>query len=79
MGSLCCELVDPAMSLGDWWIIVTMVTTDPMCFIMKPDEVRKRAVRDQNGAQAYWLPHREYNTDKFREAWDRIGRGDVAS
>jgi hypothetical protein len=40
--------------MGDWWIIVTKaITTDPECFIMKPDEVKKRAVRDQNGAQAY--------------------------
>jgi hypothetical protein len=42
---------------------------------MKPDEVRKRAVRDQHGAQAYWLPRKPMRT--FREAWDRIERGDV--
>src|SRR5437660_905998 len=40
---------------------------------------KKRAVRDQNGAQAYWLPFRQYYTDAFREAWDRIGPGNVAN
>jgi len=65
--------------LGDWWIIVSGVTTDPPeCFIMKPDEVTKRAVRDQNKARAYWLPIKQYQTDEFRERWDRIGSGDVA-
>jgi hypothetical protein len=63
--------------LGDWWIIVVKVATDPKCFVIKPDEVKKRAVRDKEGARAYWLPAKPYNTDEFREAWDRIGRGDV--
>ncbi len=64
--------------MGDWWIIVTKAsTTDPVCFIMKPNDVKKRAVRDQNGAQAYWLPHKQYDTDEFREAWARIGPGGV--
>src|SRR5467141_926328 len=30
--------------LGDWWIIVADVATEPKCFIMKPEEVRERAV-----------------------------------
>ena len=64
--------------LGEWWGIVTDVGTDhPMCFIMTPAEVKKGAVRDKNKARAYWLPAKHYNTDKFREAWDRIVRGDV--
>jgi|GraSoiStandDraft_41_1057321.scaffolds.fasta_scaffold750889_2 hypothetical protein len=62
--------------LGDWWIIVTGAATDPECFILKPDEVRKHAVRDKNGARAYWLPAKEYRRNEFREAWDRIGYGD---
>lgn len=64
--------------LGHWWIIVNKVATKPECFIMKPAEVRKRAVRDKHKARAYWLPAKQYNTAKFREAWDRIGRGDAS-
>src|SRR6185503_2340064 len=59
--------------LGDWWVIITRAATNPECFIMKPDEVRKRAVQDKNGARAYWLPRKEYEAAQFRDAWDRIG------
>jgi hypothetical protein len=38
--------------------------------------VTNRAVRDVGGSQAYWLPAKQYQTDEFREAWDKIGRGD---
>ena len=31
--------------LGDWWVIVAKVATKAECFIMKPDEVSKLAVR----------------------------------
>jgi hypothetical protein len=32
--------------MGDWWVIVTNVrTTNPVCFIMKPGEVKKFANR----------------------------------
>ena len=64
--------------LGDWWIIVSGVATEPECFIMRPDEVSKRAVRDQNKTRAYWLPAKQYQTDEFRGRWDRIGPSDVA-
>jgi hypothetical protein len=65
--------------LGNWWIIVNGVATDaPECFIMRSAEVSKRAVRDQNKAQAYWLPAKQYQTDEFRGRWDQIGPGDVA-
>jgi hypothetical protein len=62
--------------MGDWWIIVASATSEPECFILTPDEVRVRAVRDQGGAQAYWLPRRQYAAADFREAWHRIGHGD---
>jgi hypothetical protein len=60
--------------LGDWWIIVTNITEarDPECFIINPDEIKARAVQDKGGAQAYWLPAKQYQTEEFREAWDRI-------
>jgi hypothetical protein len=66
--------------IGDWWIIVTKIATDkPECFIMKPDEVRRLAHRgEKDGRISYWLQPNKYYTDEFREAWDRIGRGDAS-
>jgi hypothetical protein len=65
--------------MGDWWIIVTNArTTNPVCFIMKPKEVKQLAHRgEKEGRVSYWLQPNQYDTDQFREAWDRIGRGDV--
>jgi hypothetical protein len=65
---------------GDWWIIVTKVTTnEPQCFIVKPNEVRDLAHRGEIDGRASFLLHpRQYDTTEFREAWTRIGRGGVS-
>jgi hypothetical protein len=46
---------------------------------MEPREVKQLARRsEKKGRDAiYWLQPNQYDTDKFREAWDRIGQGDV--
>jgi hypothetical protein len=74
----------PARSIGfssDWWIIVTNAgSANPVCFIMKPGEVKQPAHRgEKEGRISYWLQPNQYKADEFREAWDRIGRGDAAS
>ena len=62
--------------MGDWWIIVTKATTEPECFIMTPDEVKRLAHRGEiDGRVSYWLQPSKYHTDEFRERWDRIGSG----
>ena len=69
--------------MGDWWIIVTKVATDnPQCFIMRPSEVRKLAKRanradpiNKERRFLWWLGPNKYDTAKFRDAWERIGRG----
>jgi hypothetical protein len=65
---------------GDWWIIVTKVTTnEPQCFIVKPNEVRDLAHREEiDGRTSFLLHPRQYDTTEFREAWTRIGRGGVS-
>ena len=67
--------------MGDWWIIVTKAATpNPECFIINPDEVHRLAHRgEKEGRVSYWLQPSKYHTDEFREAWDRIGRGDAAA
>jgi hypothetical protein len=65
--------------IGDWWIIVTNAgSVTPVCFIMKPEEVKELAHRGEKDERvSYWLQPKQYDKDQFREAWDRIGRGDV--
>jgi hypothetical protein len=73
--------IDRDSFMGDWWIIVIKIATDnPECFIMKPDEVRRLAIRAKKSAVPwYYLPPTRYATDKFRNAWDRIGPGDLTA
>lgn len=75
----------PAVPLGshldhlyaDFVVICTDVATDrgPMCFVLTPDEVRDRAVRDKKGKRHYWLPRANYADEQFRENWSRFGDG----
>lgn len=63
--------------MGDFWIIITKRwRQQPVCFIMTPEEVRRFAHR---GERTVWLQANKYYTDKYRENWDRIGRGDLSA
>ena len=53
-----------------------VIRETPECFILVPDEVRKLAHRaGKDGKVSYWLPPNAYDTDAFREQWERIGSG----
>jgi hypothetical protein len=67
--------------MGDWWIIVAKAATNPECFIMTTDEVRRSAHhnKNKNGQISYWLEKNDYNTDEYCEGWHRIGRGDSST
>jgi hypothetical protein len=60
--------------MGDFWIIIAKVKTEPECFIMTPNEVRKRMRTGKTGQR--WIQPSEYDKPQFREAWHRLGRGD---
>ena len=63
--------------MGDFWVIVNKIATDPAVFIMSPGEVKELAHRgEKDGRVSYWLQPTSYDTDAFRGAWHRIGRGD---
>jgi len=63
--------------MGDFWVIVSNVVSEPMVFVLTPDEVKRLAHRgEKDGRVSYWLQPKTYDIDEFREAWDRIGRGD---
>lgn len=67
----------PDRVMGDYWIIVTKVTADPVTFILTSEEVRSLArPSGKDGPTSYWIEVCDYSGDEFREAWSRIGRGD---
>lgn len=63
--------------MGDYWVIVNNVIKEPSVYILLPEEVRESAHRgvSKKGKVSYWLQPRSYETDEYREAWDRIGSG----
>jgi hypothetical protein len=59
--------------MGDLWIIVNDVDKDPCVFIMKPQEVQERAHRgEKDGRVSFWLQPKSYETDAFRDKWERL-------
>ncbi|RMG66285.1 MAG: hypothetical protein D6715_07360 [Calditrichaeota bacterium] len=63
--------------MGDFWIIINQVVSTPTTFILLPEEVRKLAHRsEKEGRVSFWLQPAAYQSEAFREAWHRIGRGD---
>ena len=62
---------------ADYVVICRKVTEEnPECFVLTPDEVREVVHRgEKDGRISYWLQPREYETERFREKWDRIGSG----
>lgn len=70
------DAVSLHMDLGelrsDWWIITTFANSDePVCYILRVEEVRALASQDRNGGKR-WLEARDYARDEFREAWHRL-------
>jgi len=60
--------------MGDFWIIVNNLETDePSVFILKPREVIKLTHRGEKDERvSYWLQPKEYEKEKYRDAWDRL-------
>lgn len=62
--------------MGDYWVIINKVATAPSAFVMLPSEVRALAYRGEKEERvSFWLQPTGYDQPRFREAWDRIGRG----
>ena len=63
--------------MGDYRVIVNDVLGKPNAFVMLPTEVKENVHRGgRNGRVSYWLEPSSYDKEEYREAWDRIGRGD---
>ena len=63
--------------LADYLVVCRKVIEDnPECFILTSEEVRELANRNErDGRVSYWLELRDYESEQFRERWDRIGSG----
>jgi len=62
--------------LGDFWVIVSGVATEPKAYVLLPSEVQERAHRgEKDGRVSFWLQPREYALPQFEDAWHRIGNG----
>jgi len=67
--------------MGNFWIVVAGLLS-PESFVLVPDEVKERAVRQESkkdGKLSFRLSRNEYATDQFREKWERIGTGGTPS
>ena len=59
--------------MGDYWVIVSLATSPPRCFVLLPAEVRQLShPSGKAGKMAYWLEYRSYTEEQFQEAWHRI-------
>lgn len=63
--------------MGDFWIIVNNVISNPQTYILFPEEVKSLAHRgEKDGRVSHWLQPSSYCTEQFHERWDRIGEPD---
>jgi len=64
--------------MGDYWVIINNLRKSPTAYILLPKEVRKLAHKGvKDGKISYWLQPADYDTEDFREAWQRIGNGNA--
>ena len=65
--------------VGNFWVIINRVTScSPKVFVLTPDEVRDWAFSSKSGKVSFWLQPNAYENDTTRNAWHRIGMGDIA-
>ncbi|MHA6847373.1 hypothetical protein [Ralstonia syzygii] len=62
--------------MGDFWVIINHVASEPQAFILSPSEVKEHASHNEkDGVTSYWLDPPRYDHEAFRERWERIGLG----
>lgn len=49
---------------------------EPICYVMKTTEVKDSAQKsEKDGRISYWLRQPDYENDKYKGKWERIGHG----
>ena len=63
--------------LADYMVVCRKVNEpNPECFILTTEEVKELANPNEKGKEvSYWLEPHDYETEQFRERWDRMGSG----
>ncbi|HQU44645.1 MAG TPA: hypothetical protein VNH11_16365 [Pirellulales bacterium] len=62
--------------MGDFWVVINNVATQPRAYVLRPAEVKERAHRgEKDGRVSFWLQPNQYEHELFHEAWQRIGFG----
>lgn len=66
---------------ADFVVICRHVIRDqPECFILTPAECKQLVHRGVKGDKvSYWLQPKQYESEAFRERWERVGSGSVVS
>jgi len=58
--------------MGEYWIVVTRIATDPIAYILTREEVLIRTHKaEKNGKASYWIEPSLYEIDQFRNAWPK--------
>ena len=63
--------------MGDFWVIVNKVSSaEPSEFLITSPEVKELARRNEKeGRASFWLEPSSYDSECFKEKWQRIGPG----
>ena len=63
--------------LADYMVVCRrVIEANPEGFILTTEEVKELANRNEkDGKVSYWLELRDYESEQFRERWDRMGSG----
>ncbi len=60
--------------MGHYWVILNQVLATPVAYVLQPAEVMALAKRqEKDGRVSFWLDPPQYEQDRFREGWMRIG------
>ena len=60
--------------MGDFWVVVNNVVSEPQTYILLPEEVKELAHRgEKKGRISYWLQPSSYCVEEYHNAWYRIG------
>ena len=55
-------------------VVRRMETGTPTCFLLTPTEVKDLVHRgEKEGRISYWLQPQAYESEEFRERWDKVG------
>lgn len=59
--------------MGNFWVIINRVVSEPVFFILTPDKIKMLAnPNEKDGRVSYWLEPKYYEIDEFRGGLDGV-------